>query len=246
MKKVITLIGILLIASQVIGQNILKEKFHKGLVLYLHSFDEVNDSSPARQEVQVKGGVTKNKDFVNFDGRSGLLFVDSDLGLRSKLITLSFSVKVPSAFEAGPFVMIGGYRNGFAVGVGEDSFDAKGNHVIVEYNNSQIMVSSKKLKPNVWHTILLVIDRNGSPVLYVNNSKDQRLGHKKSRKFVQPQTGDGSGIHIGGCEYRYKRSANYYNFVKKYTRCSIDNVAIFNNTISGVVKSELAKISKKQ
>lgn len=254
MKSVILLISMLFIGGQVIAQTPLEAKFQKGLVLYLHSFTDkgTNDASPARQVIEEKGRLTKRgwrtkmqADYVDFDGKSGMLFVDSSLGLQSKSITLSFSVKIPTAFESGPFVMIGGHRNGFAVGVGENSFDAKGNNVIVEYNDSQIMVSSKTLKPDVWYHILVIIDRNGSPSLYVNNSRDSRLKYKKGNKFVQPQTGDGSGIHIGGCDYRYKRSANYFNDVKKYTRCSIDNVAIFNIAVSGVVKYKLAEISKK-
>jgi len=121
--------------------------------------------------------------------------------LDGKNESVSFWVLTPESVTHGTFFKADGTgtANGYGVGIGSGSFDANGWDLLVLFEALRWINLGYTLAPNTWYHIVLVLDENGYPTVYVNGTKV----YSDTTGAPQPANGDfwiggyGSGRELG-------------------------------------------------
>jgi hypothetical protein len=155
----------------------------------------------------------------SFDGINDEITIPTTFEIQNKGFSISGWVNLDSTSESGAFIKIGGTSPnvGFAIGVGESSFDNNGNDLIFLYEGIRWIDTNVNIGTG-WHHVALSINDNGYPVGFI----DGRLIYQDSSgSGTAPQS---SITYIGG--YTGSTGENRHSDV------NLDEVRIWNRTLT--------------
>lgn len=104
----------------------------------------------------------------NFDGINDKIDINSVYGLGNTNVTISAWANLPDTSESGAFVKIGnesGSNIGFALGVGNTTFDTEGNNLVMLYEGIRWINTSSALGTGK-HYAVMTVDASGVPSAY--------------------------------------------------------------------------------
>ncbi|MBC7868735.1 prepilin-type N-terminal cleavage/methylation domain-containing protein [Candidatus Saccharibacteria bacterium] len=149
----------------------------------------------------------------NFNGATNLT-VASVFGLGTNNSTVSCWIYNPTNPNKGAFVKIGSAAggDGFAVGIGNGSFDTVGSYLIMLYETRRWIQTSATI-PTGWHHIVMTINNSGQPTAYLDGVY---IGLYNGTSPITPV----NQTNIGG-----------YGANRMFTG-SIDDVRIYNSALT--------------
>lgn len=106
----------------------------------------------------------KNAMHFNLDD---YISISSIFGLGTTSVTLECWVNPITVSEGGAFVHIGNDNTGYGIGMGNSNWDDKGNQLIILYDLMRWIETGVTIGTG-WHHIVLTIDANGHPSLFLN------------------------------------------------------------------------------
>ena len=121
------------------------------------------------------GNVTVQAASRSFDGVSNHILVNSTFGLGAGDVTIGAWVNLDSASRNGSFVKIGTetdpvvFGDGYAIGVGNTTFDDTGNHLIVLYEGVRWINTGVDIGTG-WHHVAVTVNSSGYPTVYLDGT----------------------------------------------------------------------------
>ncbi len=169
-------------------------------------------------------GVRFNGESAGFNGRNS--YVYSTLPTtKTTNVTIVVWVYVPSIFDHGAFVKIGGNitgYGGYGIGVGGTNWDNAGNELWGLYENVRFIDSGRTIGTG-WHDVVFEVNSSGVPYFYLDG------------KFIVAVTGTGpiapgTIVTIG---------SDYPASGTRYFNGSIANVQVYNTALSSLKIQQL-------
>jgi hypothetical protein len=139
-------------------------------------FDEntgatANDSSTTGNAGTITGSTWipgKYGPAISVDGVDDTTTVTSHFNLGTANVAVALWVNIPDTSESGAFVKIGGENaNGYAIGVGNGTFDSEGNELIMLYEAVRWIDTNTNIGTG-WHHVAMIIDSAGVPSAYID------------------------------------------------------------------------------
>jgi len=153
-----------------------------------------------------------------FNGSNTSINAPSSFGIGTSNLTVSLWVYVPAASNTGAFIKIGN-ANGYGIGIGgNNTFDnagVAGNKLTLLYENVRWIGTSANLSIG-WHHVVMSVDGSGVPTAYLDGVS---AGAYPGAGPIAPSASTSIG-------------ASLPNTTSRYFNGSIDDVRIYNRTLS--------------
>ena len=168
-------------------------------------------NAPANNGVLTNGPISvagKMSQGMSFDGVDDEVQVPSTFGLGRTWVTIAGWVNLSSASLKGSFIKIGA-NDGFAIGVGNTTFENTGNHLILLYEVTRWINTNVNIGTG-WHHVAMRVDALGVPEAFIDGVSIGTF----SGGLALPPTG--GTTYIGG--YGARRGAYTLDDMRVYNR----------------------------
>jgi len=153
-----------------------------------------------------------------FNGSNTSINAPSSFGIGTSNVTFSLWIYAPTTSNNGAFIKIGN-ANGYGIGMGgNNNFDNAGpvgNKLILLYENVRWIPTSANISTG-WHHVVVTIDGSGVPTAYLDGVS---AGSYAGAGPIAPSASTSIG-------------ASLPNTTNRYFNGSIDDVRIYNRTLS--------------
>ncbi|TAE00268.1 MAG: LamG domain-containing protein [Bacteroidetes bacterium] len=196
----------------------------RGLLAYYPFNGNANDESGNGNHGTINGAtLTKDRKgnankAYNFDGNSNIL-IKSTLGLSNINVTISLWFNNASDYNSGAFIKIGSSKSGYGLGIGSNYFENKGNNLLGLFEVIRWISTGQTLTTG-WHNAVFILNENGVPTFHLDGVF---IGNYGGSMAISPN----GRIEIGGYYEDVTR-------VNRYFKGSIDDVRIYNRSLSDV------------
>jgi len=158
---------------------------------------------------------------LSFDGQRDEVEAQSVSGLDTGSSSIALWVEVPSATQSGPLVAVGERRTMFALGLGDDSFNKPGNHIVLlcpDWRHTGRAVGSG------WHHVAATLTADGTVDVYVDGLMAMNYGRGEPPKNLVP----GGTVRLAWDGY-------------VHTACKLSDVRVYSRALTPTEVRALAK-----